>query len=166
MIETRMDRLNIKLLRALQEDGRLTNQELGERVGLSPSQCSRRRAALESAGYIESYKALLSADALGLGVTVFVRVALSTHSPENSAQFLKLITGLDEVQEAYSLTGDSDYLVRMMVPGLAELTEILNDIFLPHESVAHVHTSIVLDRLKQSSHLPLGHLENKLTEHR
>lgn len=156
-----MDRFDIGILRALQEDGRLTNQELGDKVGLSPSQCSRRRVSLESAGYIESYNALLSAKAIGLGVTVFVRVALSTHSPENSARFLQLITSLEEVQEAYSLTGDTDYLVRMTVPGLAELADILNSVFLPHDSVAHVHTSIVLDRLKQSSCLPLGHLETK-----
>lgn len=156
-----MDRFDIGILRALQEDGRLTNQELGERIGLSPSQCSRRRVSLESAGYIESYNALLSAKAIGLGVTVFVRVALATHSPENSTRFMELITGLEEVQEAYSLTGDTDYLVRMTVPGLAELADILNNVFLPHESVAHVHTSIVLDRLKQSSCLPLAHLETQ-----
>ncbi len=159
-----MDRFDIGILRAIQKDGRLTNQELGDRVGLSPSQCSRRRASLEAAGYIESYNALLSAKAIGLGVTVFVRVALSTHSPENSTRFLELITELEEVQEAYSLTGDTDYLVRMTVPGLAELADILNNVFLPHESVAHVHTSIVLDRLKQSSCLPLGHLETQNRE--
>ena len=155
-----MDDFDIKLLRALQDDGRLTNYDLAERVGLSASQCSRRRAALEDAGVIGSYHAALSAQALGLDVIVFVQVTLATHSPDNSKRFVKLIDGLEEVQEAYSLTGEADYLVKLAVPDLKALSHILNDVFLPHESVAHVRSSIVLDRLKQTMRLPLGHLMN------
>jgi DNA-binding Lrp family transcriptional regulator len=153
-----MDDFDVKLLDALQSDGRLTNYDLAERVGLSASQCSRRRTALEQAGVIASYHAQLSADALGLGVTVFVQVRLATHSPENSKRFVRLIDSLDEVQEAYALTGDADYMVKLTVPDLRALSHILNDVFLPHQSVAHVHSSIVLDRLKQSARLPLAHL--------
>ncbi len=153
-----MDDFDVKLLRALQEDGRLTNYDLAARVGLSASQCSRRRAALEQAGVIESYHAALSAQALGLGVIVFIQVTLATHSPDNSKRFAKLISGLDEVQEAYALTGEADYLVKMALPNLAALSRILSDVFLPHESVAHVRSSIVLDRLKQTMRLPLRHL--------
>src|ERR1700687_4452997 len=142
-----MDNFDLKLLQALQEDGRLTNFELADRVGLSASQCSRRRAALEASGVIESYHAHLSAEALGLGVLVFVQVTLATHSPDNSKRFQKLIDGLEEVQEAYSLTGEADYLVKIAVPDLKALSHILNDVFLPHESVAHLRSSIVLDRL-------------------
>jgi DNA-binding Lrp family transcriptional regulator len=107
---------------------------------------------------IASYHAQLSPDAIGLGVTVFVQVRLATHSPENSKRFVRLIDSLDEVQEAYALTGDADYMVKLTVPDLKALSHILNDVFLPHESVAHVHSSIVLDRLKQSARLPLAHL--------
>jgi DNA-binding Lrp family transcriptional regulator len=153
-----MDQFDIKLLDALQQDGRLTNYDLAERVGLSASQCSRRRAALEQAGIIASYHARLSTDGVGLGVLVFVQVTLATHSPENSKRFLRLIERLDEVQEAYALTGDADYLVRLAVPDLQALSRVLNEVFLPHESVAHVRSSIVLERLKQSARLPLGHL--------
>src|SRR5882757_4053018 len=141
MQESCMDDFDIKLLRALQDDGRLTNYDLAERVGLSASQCSRRRAALEQADVI-----------------VFVQVTLATHSPDNSKRFATLIDGLEEVQEAYSLTGEADYLVKMAVPDLAALSRILNDVFLPHESVAHVRSSIVLDCLKQTTRLPLRHL--------
>src|SRR5882724_8838670 len=155
-----MDDFDVKLLRALQDDGRLTNYDLAERVGLSASQCSRRRSALEEAGVIGSYHAALSAQALGLDVIVFVQVTLATHSPDNSKRFAKLIDGLEEVQEAYSLTGEADYLVKLAVPDLKSLSHILNDVFLPHESVAHLHSSIVLDRLKQTMRLPLGHLVN------
>jgi DNA-binding Lrp family transcriptional regulator len=152
-----MDAFDRKLLAALQEDGRLTNQELADRVGLSSSQCSRRRAALEAAGIIESYHAHLSAEALGLGVVVFVAVTLATHSPDTSKLFRQLIDGLEEVQEAYALTGTADYLVKLVVPDLKALANILNDVFLPHASIQHLHSSIVLDRLKQTSRLPLGH---------
>jgi DNA-binding Lrp family transcriptional regulator len=153
-----MDDFDLKLLRALQDDGRLTNYDLAERVGLSASQCSRRRSALEDAGVIGSYHAALSAQALGLDVIVFVQVTLATHSPGNSKRFAKLIDGLEEVQEAYSLTGEADYLVKLAVPDLKALSHILNDVFLPHESVAHLRSSIVLDRLKQTTRLPLRHL--------
>jgi len=150
-----MDSFDIRLLDALQADGRLTNFELAERVGLSASQCSRRRTALEAGGTITGYHARLSAEALGLGVQVFVQVTLATHSPDNSRRFQRLIDGLDEVQEAYALTGEADYLVKLIVTDLKALSRILNEVFLPHESVAHVRSSIVLDRLKQTPALPL-----------
>lgn len=153
-----MDRFDIKLLAALQDDGRLTNFELADRVGLSASQCSRRRSALEESGVIAAYRAHLATEAIGLGVTVFVQVGLATHSPDNSKRFKSLIEGLDEVQEAYALTGEADYLVKLVVTDLKALSRILNEIFLPHASVAHVRSSVVLDRLKQTSKLPLSQI--------
>ena len=157
-----MDQFDIKLLDALQTDGRLTNYDLAEQVGLSASQCSRRRAALEAEGIIASYHARLSTVGVGLDVVVFVQVTLAAHSPENSKRFLRLIEDLDEVQEAYALSGDADYLVKLAVPDLKALSRVLNEVFLPHESVAHVRSSIVLDRLKQTSKLPLRHLAEEL----
>ncbi len=154
-----MDTFDLKLLHALQDDGRLTNNELAERVGLSASQCSRRRAALESAGVIGSYHAALSGEALGLGVLVFVQVTLAAHSPDNARQFQLLVADTEEVLEAYSLTGESDYLVKLAVPDLKALSRILAEVFLPHTSVAQVRSSVVLDRLKQTNHLPLRHLQ-------
>ena len=153
-----MDEFDIRILSALQVDGRLTNNELAEKVGLSASQCSRRRAQLESDGIIASYHAELNSEALGLDVLVFVQVTLATHSPDNARRFLALVEGIDEVLEAYSLTGESDYLVKLSVPTLKGLSRLLSDVFLPHPSVAHVRSSIVLDRLKSSRRLPLGHL--------
>jgi DNA-binding Lrp family transcriptional regulator len=155
----RMDAFDIKLLAALQEDGRLTNLDLAERVGLSASQCSRRRAALEAAGVIESYHGVLSPQALGLDIVVYVQVRLATHSPHNSRAFLALVEKLDEVQEAYSLTGEADYLIRLVATDLRALSHILNDVLLAHDSVAHVRSSIVLDRLKRTVKLPLAHLQ-------
>jgi DNA-binding Lrp family transcriptional regulator len=150
-----MDDFDIKLLKALQDDGRLTNNELAERIGLSPSQCSRRRAALEDSGVIESYHAVLSAEAVGLDVLVFIQIGLATQSPDSGAAFVKLIESIEEVQEAFSLTGDADFLVKMAVPDLKTLAHILNDVLLPHRSVAHVHSYVVLNRAKQTTRLPL-----------
>ena len=153
-----MDAFDCKLLDALQRDGRHTNYDLADLAGLSASQCSRRRAVLEDGGVIEGYHAKLSAEKLGLKVQVYVQVTLATHSPDNSKRFAKLIGELDEVQEAYSLTGETDYLLKLVVEDLPALSRILNDVFLPHDSVAHVRSSIVLERLKQTTSLPLGHL--------
>lgn len=158
-----MDKFDAALLDALQQDGRLTNFELADRVGLSPSQCSRRRSALEAVGTIASYHALLNEEAIGLNVTVFVQVTLATHSPGNSERFLALIEKMPEVQDAYSLTGEFDYLIRLTVPDLKALSHILNDVFLPHGSVAKVRSSIVLDRLKRTTRLPLAHLQPPAT---
>jgi DNA-binding Lrp family transcriptional regulator len=153
-----MDNFDIKLLAALQDDGRLTNNELGDKVGLSASQCSRRRAALEQEGVIEGYHAALSPTALGLAVLAFVQVRLATHSPDNSKRFRDLVARTAEVQEAYALTGEADYLVKIAVPDLKALSRILNEVFLAHGSVAQVHSSVVLDRLKKAVGLPLNHL--------
>jgi DNA-binding Lrp family transcriptional regulator len=146
-----MDEADIRILDALQNDGRLANNDLAEKVGLSPSQCSRRTG----------YHATLSSDALGLDVLVFVHVTLATHSPDNAQRFLDLVRSIDEVQEAYSLTGESDYLVKMSVPTLKDLSHLLADVFLPHPAVAHVRSSIVLDRLKETNRLPLKHLRGQ-----
>ena len=107
---------------------------------------------------IENYHAKLAAEALSLDVLVFVQVTLATHSPDNAQAFVKLVSGLEEVQEAYSLTGEADYLVKMALPDLKALSRILNAVFLPHRSVAHVRSSVVLDRVKQTTRLPLSHL--------
>jgi DNA-binding Lrp family transcriptional regulator len=150
-----LDRFDLRLLAALQEDGRLTNQELGDRIGLSPSQCSRRRSALEAAGLISGYRAELAAEALGLNILVFIEVNLAAHSPENAERFHRLLTRLEEIQEAYSLSGETDYLLKAIVPDLKSLSRLINETLLGHATVTRVCSSIVLERLKVSSRLPL-----------
>jgi DNA-binding Lrp family transcriptional regulator len=153
-----MDEVDFKLLNALQDDGRLTNSELAQRIGLSASQCSRRRSALDAQGIIEGYHAAINNHAVGLDVMVFIHVGLATQSADSSKAFRALIGRMDEVQEAFSLTGETDYLVKMVVPDLNTLSRILNEVFLPHRSIEHVRSSIVLDRVKQTTRLPLRHL--------
>src|SRR5258706_13658152 len=98
-----MDDFDLKLLNALQEDGRLTNLELADRIGLSASQCSRRRTALEESGGIEGYHAALANQAVGLDVLVFIQGSFATQSPDSAPAFRNLIRGLQEDQEGYSL---------------------------------------------------------------
>ena len=150
-----LDDFDFRLLGALQEDGRLTNQELAERVGLSASQCSRRRMRLEEARVIAGYHADLSGEALGFNLIAFIHITLATHSPDNAKKFRALITGVDSIQEAYSLTGDADYVLKAVLRDLKSLSDIVNNVLMPHPSVAHVRSSVVLDRLKESAKLPL-----------
>jgi len=153
MIE--VDSFDLKMLAALQEDGRLTNQQLADSVGLSASQCSRRRMRLEDEKVISGYHADLAPEALGFGVVAFIQVTLATHSPDNAKKFRTLVQRVDEIQEAYSLTGDADYVLKAVLRDLKGLSDLVNDVLMPHQSVAHVRSSIVLDRLKETSKLPL-----------
>jgi len=155
---TPVDSFDLKILAALQDDGRLTNQELADRVQLSASQCSRRRMRLEQDHVIAGYRAELNGEALGFGVVAFIQITLSTHSPDNAKRFRTLIGRIDEVQEAYSLTGDADYVLKAALRDLKGLSDLVNNVLMPHQSVAHVRSSIVLDRLKERARLPLKQL--------
>ena len=152
---TEVDTFDLKMLAALQDDGRLTNQQLADLVGLSASQCSRRRMRLEGDKVISGYHADLAAEALGFGLIAFIHITLATHSPDNAKRFRELVNRVDDIQEAYALTGDADYVLKVMLRDLKSLSDIVNNVLMPHQSVAHVRSSIVLDRLKESTKLPL-----------
>lgn len=154
-----VDGFDLKMLAALQDDGRLTNQQLADAVGLSASQCSRRRTRLEEEGIVAGYHADLAAERLGFNVVAFVHITLATHSPDNAKHFRDLVQRVDDVQEAYSLTGDADYLLKIILRDLKSLSDIVNNVLMPHPSVAHVRSSIVLDRLKATTKLPLGNVK-------
>ena len=154
-ILTCMDPFDRKIMRALQSSGAQTNQELADRVGLSPSQISRRRQQLEAEGLIEGYAARLSADKLGFGVRVFVHVTLAAHSPDNSRHFAELVRRTPEILEAHALTGEADYLLKVVVRSLKDLSDLINERLLPHASVDRVRSEIVLETLKESTALPL-----------
>lgn len=151
-----MDLFDQKLLDALQRDGRMTNQELADRVGLSASQCSRRRMALEASGAIKGYHAALDPESVGLAVTAFIQVTFAAHSAESAERFKRLIQSLDEVQEAFALTGQHDYVMKVVLPDLPALAQFINGVLLPHKAVGQVNSSIVLDRVKSSGLLPIA----------
>lgn len=151
-----LDQFDISILSLLQQDARLTNNELSEKVNLSASQCSRRRSRLEEDGFIAGYHAKLDRERVGLGIVTIINVTLATHNPNNSKRFAALISNLPEVQEAHALTGEMDYFIKVVAKDLNDLREFVNDVLLPHESVQNVKTSIVLETLKDTANLPLG----------
>jgi DNA-binding Lrp family transcriptional regulator len=150
-----LEAADLRLLVLLQADGALTNQQLADAAGLSASQVSRRRQALEEANVIAGYSALLDRERLGFGVTVFVHVALDSHSPDNSRRFADLVRRTAEIQEAHALTGEADYLLKVVVHDLKDLARLVNAVLLPHESVDRVRSEIVLETLKETAALPL-----------
>ena len=152
---TDLDGFDIRLLASLQTDSRLTNQELAERVGLSASQCSRRRTRLEAEGFIRSYASQANREKLGYGLTVFVSVMLNTHNRNNARKFAELVRRLPNVLEAHALTGEMDYQIKLVAKNLRELSDIINNDLMPHDSVQTVKSSIVLDTIKETTALPL-----------
>jgi len=156
MTSSQIDAFDRKILALLQDDARLTNNDLSERVNLSPSQCSRRRQRLEEEGYIRGYRAILDRDRLGFPLTNVVTVTLATHNRDNARRFAELVARLPEIQEAHALTGEMDYILKVVTPDLRSLAEFVNGELLPHESVQHVKTAIVLETLKETAALPLG----------
>lgn len=150
-----LDSFDRKILSLLQTDARLTNNDLSERVNLSPSQCSRRRQRLEEEGFIRGYRAVLDRDKLGFSLTNVVTVTLATHNRDNARRFAELVARLPQVQEAHALTGEMDYILKVVTPDLKALSEFVNGELLPHESVQHVKTAIVLETLKETGALPL-----------
>ncbi|WP_417667905.1 Lrp/AsnC family transcriptional regulator [Roseibium sp.] len=151
-----LDGFDVKILRTLQENAALTNQELGEHIGLSASQISRRRQRLEQEGVIRCTRVSLDPDALGLAVIAYVGVTLGAHSRENARRFREMVTAMPEVQEAHTLTGDVDYMLKVVVKDLKALSRIINDELLPHEAVQHVRSSIAMETLKDDNLLPLS----------
>ncbi len=151
----KLDQFDRRILASLQADSRSTNNELAERVGLSPSQCSRRRARLEEDGFILGYAAFIDRQKAGFDLVNMVFVTLARHNKDNAAHFVRLVTHLPEVLEAHALTGEMDYLLKVVTRDLRALSDFVNDTLLPHEAVQNVRTAIVLDTLKETSALPL-----------
>lgn len=151
-----IDGFDRKILAALQADGRLTNNELAERVGLSASQCSRRRARLEDNGTIKGYHAVVERERVGIGLVSMISITLATHNDDNAQRLRELLGTLSNVQEAHALTGEMDYSIKVVTPDLKALAALINETLLPHEAVQNVKTAIVLDTLKETLSLPIG----------
>lgn len=150
-----LDTLDHKLLGLLQQDARLTAQELADQLHLSPSQIGRRRQRLEAEGYITGYRAALNPERLGLGVEAFIQIVMATHTAENAADFMALTRSRTEIVGAWTLTGDADYLLRVFSTDLASLNAIVQNTLLPHPAVSRVHSQIVMERVKPDAPLPV-----------
>jgi Lrp/AsnC family leucine-responsive transcriptional regulator len=153
-----LDRVDRRILEQLQRDGRLSNQDLAERVALSPSPCLRRVRALERAGVIRGYAALLDPLRVGLALLAYVSVKLEKRGKMPVEQFTRAVQGWPEVVASYSMTGDMDYLMRVQVEDLEHYSRFIMDKLLKQPGVIDIRTNFVLERIKETTVLPLEHL--------
>jgi Lrp/AsnC family leucine-responsive transcriptional regulator len=149
-----LDAIDRRILERLQQDGRLSNADLAEKVGLSSSPCWRRVKALEEAKVITGYAALLDARSVGLSVNVFVSVSLSTQNEKSLKDFERAAALRPEVMECYLMTGDSDYLLRVVVPDLEAYERFVMD-FTKIVGIAQIRSSFALRAVKQGTALPV-----------
>ena len=154
----RLDAYDRRILNALQRDGRLTNVQLAEEIGLSASPCLRRVRHLEETGVIRGYQATLNADALGLGLTVFIGVKVDRHHEDEAQKFHQIVSALPEVISAYLVSGESDFLLHVVVPDLRSYDRFLSDTLLKMPSVRDIRSNFAIRTLKPQGPLPLGHL--------
>ncbi|MGY0613769.1 Lrp/AsnC family transcriptional regulator [Vibrio sp. FJH11] len=143
-----LDDFDVKILQLLQDNGRLTNQELSQLVGLSASQCSRRRITLENNNLILGYHARLSPHALQQEVIAMIEVKLLNHEEEKTNKFLNFIDKEVSIVEVFKTTGEADYLIKCLVSDLNTLNDLINRIFTT-KLISHIKTSVVLERVKE-----------------
>jgi len=155
MAELEVDEIDMRLLVLLQSDGRMANQALAERVGLSPSPCLRRLRRLEQAGVIQRYAAVIDQTAVGLPVSVFVSVKLERQVDDALEAFDSAIQGFPEVVECYLMTGNRDYLLRVVTCDLAAYERFLRDKLTRVPGVAAIESSFALKQVKNGSILPV-----------
>lgn len=152
-----LDKTDLKILQVLQENGRLSNVELSERVALSPSPCLRRLKQLEESGLIRRYAALLSPVELNLGLQVFIRVSINK-AADAREEFANAVQKWDSVLSCYALTGETDYLLHAFFTDMNAFSHfVLNDL-LSHTCVLDAKSSFVLKEVKNTTSLPLEHL--------
>jgi Lrp/AsnC family transcriptional regulator, leucine-responsive regulatory protein len=151
----KLDTIDLRILDQLQHDGSLSNVELAKRVNLSPSPCLARVKALEANGVIQRYVALASASALGLGLTVFISISLKAQSRATLAVFETAIAQTTEVMECYLMTGDSDYLLRVVVTDMAALERFILERLSPIPGVEKIRSSFALKQVRYKTALPL-----------
>ena len=151
-----LDDIDRRILTELQRDGRLSNQDLATRIGISPSPCWRRVRGLESAGVIRGYAALVDPAALGLNVSVFTQVSLERQEEKTLQVFEAAVAGWPEIMECYLMTGDADYLLRVVVPDLAAYEQFLMRRLTRIRGIASIKSNFALRSVKYRTDLPIA----------
>lgn len=156
-----LDRLDKRILKELQADGTITNLELAERIGLSPSPCARRVKQLQDAGVIRGQATLLNPSSLGLKLTALIQISMDRHTPDRFEAFEKIVSSYPEVVECLLITGQSaDYQLKVMVPDMEAYHEFLLNEITRIEGVSDVHSSFILREVINTTALPLNHIES------
>jgi Lrp/AsnC family leucine-responsive transcriptional regulator len=151
----KLPEIDAELLRHLQRNARMTNASLANTVRLSPSACLRRVRSLEERGYVRSYVAMLNPERLGLGVSVFIQVSLEKKDEATLQGFERAILKRPEVMECYLMTGDSDYLLRVVAPDVAAFERFLLEHLTKIRGIASIKSSFALKQVKYTTALPL-----------
>ncbi len=151
----KLDHIDHKILRHLQENARITNAELADRVGLSPTPCLRRLRRLESDGVIKGYHTEIDREALGVNVTVIILVKLEREDDKTLREFEKAIKDRAEVMECYLVTGKFDYFIRVVVPSLAAYETFLSETMLRMPNIATVESSFTLREVERKVVMPI-----------
>ncbi|HEX6735864.1 MAG TPA: Lrp/AsnC ligand binding domain-containing protein [Azonexus sp.] len=154
----KLDHIDLAILAALQADGRITNVALAKQVGLSPTPCLERVKSLEADGLITGYAARLSAPALGLGLTVFVQIAIERTSQQVFADFRAAVQAIPEIQECHMVAGGYDYLLKVRVPDMAAYRHFLGGVLSGVPGIRETHSYPVMEEIKETAALGLGHL--------
>jgi Lrp/AsnC family leucine-responsive transcriptional regulator len=150
-----LDNFDVRILSALQTNARVTHADLASQINLSPSQISRRIQRLEDEGYIEGQVVILNPHKLGLGVVAYVTIVMRSHAEAQTKAFRERLLRLPEVQECCKLTGDADYMLRIITSDLLSYDRILTEYLLKATEVATVRSGILLEQVKRTTALPL-----------
>ena len=156
LVDFELNETDMAILREVQEDGRISNVELANRIELSPAATHARLKRLQSHGTIRRYVALLDQEKMGLDMTCFISISLRMHGSEELSGFRASVNNLDEVLECYHVTGEFDYLLKIVVSNRKELQRFVEHKLTPIPGVARIYTSLVLDEIKHTTALPIA----------
>jgi Lrp/AsnC family leucine-responsive transcriptional regulator len=152
------DDFEIRMLEILQHEGRKPVSELAQEIGLSTTPCARRFEALQEAGVLKGFAARIGRRAVGLAVEVFIQVRLTSHSDGSPEAFIAAIERMDEISSCWTMTGEYDFLLHVMVPSVDDLNAFVMHSLMRLKGVRDVHTQLVLQNIKGPGHVPLAHL--------
>ena len=158
-----LDLIDLTILDFLQADSRITNVEIARQINLSPPAVHTRIKRLEQDGYIRQYAALLDREMLGFDMLCFIQVSLQVHQPEVVNHFRECIAQIPQVLECHHLTGDIDYLIKIVVRNQHDLQRFLMEQLTPIPGIARIHTSLALTEIKSTPSLPIHHNEDGLS---
>lgn len=150
-----LDTIDLKILRELQQDSKITNAELAQRINLSPSPCLTRVKRMEASGLIRNYVALLDPAQLGLHLNVFIFISLKAQNRQFLKEFEDRVCSHEEVMECYLMTGDADYLIRVAMPDVGALERFIVDHLSPMPEVEKIRSSFALKQVRYKTALPL-----------
>jgi Lrp/AsnC family leucine-responsive transcriptional regulator len=154
-----LDKIDLGILDALQRDGRVSNVALAREVGLSATPCLERVKALEADGFIKGYAALLSPERLGLGLTVFIQIAIERTSKRTFDTFRKAVVAIPEIEECHMVAGGYDYLLKVRVPDMAAYRAFLGEVLSRIPGIRETHSYPVMEEVKDCAAINLAHLQ-------